>query len=203
MPLPEVEAIRQTLQALHDQNVGYEEGAQFDAIGTDAGDQPRRFPQILRPRNYAPQLAKTKFHALANEMAREILGPQAKFSSDISFMKPALIGAATPWHRDEAFHDPEFDRREVSFWLALQSTDQSNSCMEFMPGSHHGPVLRHDRSGGQHPRARFGVCRRLRCIESYRLPTASRRVYSSIRSDAPLHRAEHVGSATAGLWLDL
>ena len=63
-------------------------------------------------------------------------------------MKPALIGAATPWHQDEAFHDPEFDRWEVSFWLALQPTDQSNSCMTFLPGSHHGPVLRHDHPSG-------------------------------------------------------
>ena len=77
VPLPEVEAIRQILQTLHDRNVGYEEGAQFDAIGTDTDGQPRRFPQILRPRNYAPQLAKTEFHRLASKIAQEILGPQA------------------------------------------------------------------------------------------------------------------------------
>ena len=44
-------------------------------------------------------------------------------------MKPARIGEATPWHQDEAFQDPMFDYREVSFWLALQPVDEANSCM--------------------------------------------------------------------------
>jgi ectoine hydroxylase-related dioxygenase (phytanoyl-CoA dioxygenase family) len=54
-----------------------------------------------------------------------------------------MIGAATPWHQDEAFQDPANEYHELSFWLALQPTDRSNSCMEFIPQSHHRPVLPH------------------------------------------------------------
>ncbi len=148
VPLSEVEMIRRTLMALHDQNVGYKEGAQFDALGSDDGKEPKRFPQIMQPSNYAPSLRKTEFHKLAGAMAREILGPNAKFIGDLSMMKPAGIGAATPWHQDEAFFDPNFDHQQVTFWLALQETDQSNGCMEFLPGSHKGPVLLHGHPGG-------------------------------------------------------
>jgi hypothetical protein len=148
VPLSEVDEIRRILCSLHDRNVGYEEGAQFDSISPEDGDQPRRFPQLLHPRNFAPSLMKTEFFKRANLMAREILGENARFKADISLMKPAHIGAATPWHQDEAFLDPRFDYQEVSFWLALQLTDQSNSCLEFIPGSHNWPVLTHGYPNG-------------------------------------------------------
>jgi ectoine hydroxylase-related dioxygenase (phytanoyl-CoA dioxygenase family) len=32
---------------------------------------------------------------------------------------------------------------EVNFWLALQPTDETNGCIAYIPGSHHGPVLWH------------------------------------------------------------
>jgi hypothetical protein len=143
-----VKAIRETLLQLHKQNVGYEEGAQYDALGKDDGSEPRRFPQLMHPRNFAPWLRQTRFHAIAAEMAREILGGDVRFKADISMLKPAVVGPATPWHQDEAFHDPRYDSREVSFWLALQPTDKANSCMEFLPGSHLGPVLKHGYPAG-------------------------------------------------------
>jgi ectoine hydroxylase-related dioxygenase (phytanoyl-CoA dioxygenase family) len=63
-------------------------------------------------------------------------------------MKPARIGETTPWHQDEAFQDPAFTYNEVSFWLALQPTDETNSCMAYIPGSHRGEVLPHGFPGG-------------------------------------------------------
>ena len=149
-PRQEVETIRQTLEALHHKNVGFKEGAQFDAASADVDGEPRRFPQILQPGNYAPALRETAFFRTASAIATQLLGPQARFCADISFLKPARSGAETAWHQDEAFHDPLFDRRELSFWLALQPTDRSNSCMEFLPGSHNWPVLMHGPLGGDH-----------------------------------------------------
>jgi hypothetical protein len=150
VPLSEVEMIRRTLIKLYEQNTGFKEGNQFDALGLDDANAPKRFPQILRPSNYAPSLKKTTFHRLANEMAREVLGPGAEFSADMALFKPPGSGAATPWHQDEAFRDPDFDYQQLTFWLALQKTDQSNGCMEFIPGSHEGPILRHGPPGGDY-----------------------------------------------------
>ncbi|HXT82497.1 MAG TPA: phytanoyl-CoA dioxygenase family protein [Acetobacteraceae bacterium] len=144
----EIEMLRRTLLTLHETNAGFAEGALFDAIGVDDGKEPRRFPQILHPRSFAPQLVDTQFFRTAQAIAVQLLGGQVRFKADISLLKPANIGAATPWHQDEAFQDPAFEYHELSFWLALQPTDRSNSCMEYLPGSHHGPVLAHGFPGG-------------------------------------------------------
>jgi hypothetical protein len=139
----DIAGLRKTLAALHDENVGFDEGALFDAAGVDDGSTPARFPQILHPRSFAPELIGNRFYQQARVIAEQLLGSEVRFKADISLMKPARIGATTPWHQDEAFQDPAFDYEEVSFWLALQPVDESNSCMAYIPGSHKGPVLPH------------------------------------------------------------
>ncbi|HEY0181228.1 MAG TPA: phytanoyl-CoA dioxygenase family protein [Rhodopila sp.] len=144
----DIAMLRRTLADLHQQNVGYEEGALFDAMGVDDGSAPARFPQILHPRSFAPTLVDNSFYQMARGMAEQLLGSEVRFKADISLMKPARIGEATPWHQDEAFQDPAFDYEEISFWLSLQPVDESNSCMAYVPRSHMGPVLPHGFPGG-------------------------------------------------------
>lgn len=120
----------------------------FDAMGVDDGSTPARFPQILHPRNFAPELIDTPWFRTAHAIAEQLLGPGVRFKADISLMKPARIGEATPWHQDEAFQDPSMEYNEISFWLALQPVDENNSCMAYIPGSHKGPVLPHGFPGG-------------------------------------------------------
>ncbi len=148
LPAPDIAALRDILKALHNNNVGFEEGALFDAMGIDDGSAPARFPQILHPRSFAPELIGNGFYRLARGIAEQILGSEVRFKADISLMKPARIGGATPWHQDEAFQDPAFDYQEISFWLALQPVDELNSCMAYVPGSQNGPVLPHGFPGG-------------------------------------------------------
>jgi hypothetical protein len=143
IPPNEIAALRGILAGLHSDNVGFEEGALFDAMGVDDGSGPARFPQILHPRSFAPALTGNSFFQMARGIAEQLLGSTVRFKADISLMKPARIGGATPWHQDEAFQDPAFDYEEVSFWLALQPVDQDNSCMAYIPGTHKGPVLPH------------------------------------------------------------
>jgi hypothetical protein len=138
-----IATLRETLTSLHDAKAGFEEGALFDALGVDDGSEPARFPQILHPRSFAPALVGNDFYHLARGIAEQLLGTGVRFKADISLMKPAQIGVATPWHQDEAFQDPAFDYDEVSFWLALQPVDKTNSCMAYVPGSQTGPVLPH------------------------------------------------------------
>jgi hypothetical protein len=148
LPQPEIAALRETLARLHEENTGFEEGAMYDALGVDDGSGPARFPQILHPRSFAPELVDSNFFQLARGMAEQILGGAVRFKADLSLMKPALVGDPTPWHQDEAFQDPSFDYEEVSFWLALQPVDKANSCMAYLPGTHKGPVLPHGFLGG-------------------------------------------------------
>jgi Phytanoyl-CoA dioxygenase (PhyH) len=148
LPAHDIAALREILVTLHSEKVGFEEGALFDAMGVDDGSEPARFPQILHPRSFAPELIGSSFYRTARAMAEQILGDGVRFKADISLMKPARIGEATPWHQDEAFQDPAFEYAEVSFWLALQPVDEANSCMAYFPGSHKDPVLPHGFPGG-------------------------------------------------------
>jgi hypothetical protein len=144
----DIAVLREILVTLHAEKVGFEEGALFDAMGVDDGSEPARFPQILHPRSFAPELIGNSFYRMARDIAEQILGGGVRFKADISLMKPAWIGEATPWHQDEAFQDPAFDYQEVSFWLALQPVNEASSCMAYLPGSHKGPVLPHGFPGG-------------------------------------------------------
>lgn len=139
----EIALLRASLSRLHEEKRGFKEGLSFDAMGIDDGVANARFPQILHPRAFAPELMNTGFFQMAQAIAIQLLGPNARFKADISLMKPARIGEVTPWHQDEAFADPAFEYSEVSFWLALQPVDESNSCMCYAPGTHRGPVLPH------------------------------------------------------------
>jgi hypothetical protein len=161
LPASDIAALRDTLARLHDAKVGFTEGALFDATGVDDGSEPARFPQIMHPRSFAPNLTESSFYRMARAMAEQLLGGAVRFKADISLLKPARIGDATPWHQDEAFQDPAYDYQEVSFWLALQPVDEANSCMAYVPGSHLGPVLPHGFPGGD-PRIHA-----LECIDGF------------------------------------
>ena len=49
----------------------------------------------------------------------------------------------TAWHQDEAFYARYTNYRAVTVWMPLQPVGERNGCMEFIPGSHHGPVKPH------------------------------------------------------------
>jgi hypothetical protein len=146
-PRHEVGLIRTLLEPLFATKAGYREGAQFDLVADDLGDAPR-LPQIINPHHYAASLRETQFYQTAFGIARQLLGPQARFSDDHVLLKPAHTGAPTPWHQDEAFRNPRYDYQEISIWLALQPVDRVNGCMEFIPDSQLGPVLPHRSPGG-------------------------------------------------------
>lgn len=144
----EVEALKGLLQTLFAAGAGYNEGAQFDLVGSDDSVTQPMLPQIINPSNYARELLRSSFFKTASEIAHQLLGPHARFSDDHVLMKPAKTGAATPWHQDEAFRDPRYETREISIWLALQPVDRRNGCMEFIPGSNLGEVLPHRSPNG-------------------------------------------------------
>ena len=139
----EVERMKSILAEMFARKVGLAEGAQFNLVGGKGQADDAQFPQIINPHNYAAELRRTRYHDAATAIAREILGPQARFADDHVLMKPALVGPVTPWHQDEAFRDPSFRYNEISVWLALQPVDRNNGCMEFIAGSNLGEVLPH------------------------------------------------------------
>lgn len=136
--------LRTILEALFDKRAGEREGA-YGELATPKDNQPNS-PQIILPVNYAPDLHKTACYESAFLLARQILGADAHFVIDLAIMKRPHDGVATPWHQDLAFKDPRFAYQEVTIWVALQETDETSGCLKFIPGTHTGAVLDHQRT---------------------------------------------------------
>ena len=122
--------------------VGWEQGNQFDLAGDDVG-QPK-LPQILSPSRYVPELENTLYRANARIIAHQLLGPSIQDQiGEHMIYKPPYIGAATPWHQDQAYHNPTQFFRNVNFWLSLDDTTVDSGCLQFVLGSHKLDVLPH------------------------------------------------------------
>jgi ectoine hydroxylase-related dioxygenase (phytanoyl-CoA dioxygenase family) len=147
IPALETARLGEILLNLHEKRIGFDEGALFDAEGLDDGAD-QRFPQILNPRLFAPELEKSEYFRVGSSIAKQILGETARLRVDITFLKPPHVGSPTRWHQDIAFGNPMYDWNQLTIWLALTPADATNSCMSFVPGSHNLPVLDHRPVGG-------------------------------------------------------
>jgi len=133
--IAEVRRIRPIYDRLFRQRYGWDMGEQFDLATDESGGEPR-LPQLLQPSKYAPELPATNFLENARAIARQIYGDELKptFAEHMIY-KPARVGAATPWHQDEAYGDPNRNFRNITFWLTLDDASIDSGCMQFVPGS--------------------------------------------------------------------
>jgi ectoine hydroxylase-related dioxygenase (phytanoyl-CoA dioxygenase family) len=139
----EVEMMRVAYDRIFAQNAGRETGAQFDLAGTDEDGKQAALPQILGPEKFAPELWDTLARANALQICRQLLGDDVEPQGSHAIFKPAKHGATTPWHQDESYWNPDMQYRSMSVWLPLQDVDESNGCMQFIPGSHRLEIAMH------------------------------------------------------------
>lgn len=149
----EVGRLRVVYERLFNENVGYERGLQLDLVSSDdAAAKTPKLSQILNPAELAPELRETLVRKNALSVAQQLLGADAVPWFEHAICKPALHGAATPWHQDEAHrNDTGVAYRQISIWVPLQEATIENGCMRYIPGSNRGPVLEH-RSPNNDPR---------------------------------------------------
>jgi len=139
----EVEWIKERYDRLFKDRAGRETGEQFDLAGTDEEGKEAVLPQILSPSKHIPEFKETRYCSNALAIAKQLLGPEARFQFDHAILKPARFGAETPWHQDEAYWDAGLNYNAVEFWMPLQPATLENGCMWFLPGSHKGEVRTH------------------------------------------------------------
>jgi ectoine hydroxylase-related dioxygenase (phytanoyl-CoA dioxygenase family) len=156
-PAEEVAGIRKILQDLVDRRAGEKEGSFFDTMEGSNSRGVRRSIQINNPSLYHRQLLETKYVRNATRIAQQLLSPQCILLSDFLLLKPANVGAGTPWHQDEAYSDPEYDHAQLTFWMPLQDVGPQDGCMIYLPGSHLMGVLEH-RSLNNDPRTHAFEC---------------------------------------------
>ncbi|WP_082854920.1 phytanoyl-CoA dioxygenase family protein [Paraburkholderia phytofirmans] len=144
----EIAELRSICEQLIFAGTGAQEGALFDFVGENPLASTA-LTQLLTPSNFNPRLRRMDYHKRLDSLAKQILGPRARIAGDHLFYKPPIAGPETPWHQDEAFHDPRFSYQEVSFWLPLQPATVENGCLRFIPGSHLWGVQPHRKLAGK------------------------------------------------------
>lgn len=147
----EIERIRDIYDRLFAERAGRDVGDQFDLATPDEDNGPQLLPQIMDPVKYAPELEDTLFRANSFVIAAQLLGPELEYFVEHAIRKPPAIGAATPWHQDEAYWDPAVEYNSLSIWMPLQEATVENGCMQFIPGTYKMDVFPHH-SIGHDPR---------------------------------------------------
>jgi hypothetical protein len=106
-------------------------------------------PQIIGPEARFPELRRTAVFRNGRLLAAQLLGVDAASVRGWGHMirKPARVGAALPWHQDEAYWDPAFDYRALGCWMPLDPATRESGCMRFIAGSHRGEVRVHRHLG--------------------------------------------------------
>ena len=69
------------------------------------------------------------------DMIEQVLGPNIAIWNSSFFAKPAKVGTRTPWHQDGEYW-PIRPLATCSVWIAVDDADESNGCLQFLPGSH-------------------------------------------------------------------
>ena len=138
----ELVTIREIYDRLFAERSGREEGNQFDLAGSDDDENVAKLPQILGPSRYAPELNDLFFKRNAKHVAAQLLGAECS-GGDHAILKPAKVGASTPWHQDEAYWSPELIYNSLSIWMPLQDATEESGCMQFVPRSHNQGIVEH------------------------------------------------------------
>lgn len=148
----EIAWLRALFERMFSERRGWDAGDLFDMIGPDSAEQELALPQLLRPSLYEPLLRQTMLASSARSIAEQILGPKLENDLEHAIRKPALNGAATPWHQDDAFHRKGSGVLEsISIWMPLQDVTVASGCMRYIRGSNLGPLVPH-RSPRNDPR---------------------------------------------------
>ncbi len=145
----EVIWLRDIVDRLVATRAGLAEGLQQDLVGNGTTVGAASLPQIMAPHTLAPELLGARFLSRAAELGRALLGDDAVTTIAMCIVKPALVGAETPWHQDAAYWDRAdtdgrpLRHRAASIWIPLQPAARANGCLEFVAGSHLGGVVAH------------------------------------------------------------
>lgn len=139
----EVRAMRTLYDELFANKAGRDVGDHFDLAGADDDDTPAVLQQILNPSQYAPAFGELACLKTALAAATQFLGAGTEAQGNHAILKPAGMGAATPWHQDESYWSPDLAYNALSVWIPLQDATLENGCMHFIPGSHRSEVVPH------------------------------------------------------------
>ncbi len=142
----ELEWLTEVFLAVLDDNAGtgvFEPGREVGQVA------PPQIQQSIAPELRIPELLETTFRRNARHFAAALLKvPEDDLTSwGHMLRKPARSNRPAPWHQDQAYWRPELDYHAIGSWLPLHEVTVERGCMQFIPGSHKGPLHQHGFSG--------------------------------------------------------
>ena len=73
--------------------------------------------------------------------ASQLLGGPVRFWHDQLFCKPAHHGGVVAWHQDYSYWTRTEPMAHLTCWIPLDDADESNGCIQYVPGSHRWDLL--------------------------------------------------------------
>jgi len=107
-------------------------------VGKDG--MPRWIDHPVRQRRVFERLARNPKLVAAVEA---LVGPGVDVYFSQIFFKPPLGGSPKPAHQDNFYAGPNNPEGLVTAWIALDGATTENGCLQFVDGSHRGPVYPH------------------------------------------------------------
>jgi ectoine hydroxylase-related dioxygenase (phytanoyl-CoA dioxygenase family) len=105
--------------------------------------------QLAHPSQHLPGWRGHAYFRNALAAARELLGEDQGYFYDQIIFKPPHTPGETHWHQDAGYwSDGPANVRALTCWLSLGRAFPENGGMQFIPGSHLGPVLEHHALAG-------------------------------------------------------
>ncbi len=74
------------------------------------------------------------------DIVEQFIGPDLGLFASHYIAKPPLIGKAVPWHQDGSYW-PLDPMKVITFWLALDRSDDENGCLKVLPRTHHENLM--------------------------------------------------------------
>ncbi len=107
--------------------------------------------QLACPSQHIPGWPQHEYFLKALAVAKQLAGDEQNYAYDQIIFKPPHSNGPTAWHQDAAYWGSDTDpsTRAVTCWLALGPAFLENGCMQFVPGSHLGPLQPHHSIAGE------------------------------------------------------
>lgn len=83
-----------------------------------------------------PWIVTSRFRTWAARFGGLLMNQDMEFWYEQFLGKPPGIGAATPWHQDEAYWGRTLRDKGITCWTAFHHVGPENGCMHFVRGGH-------------------------------------------------------------------
>jgi len=142
----EIAKIKEEIEGLHgrvDENQPEGVGISWEEFEDET--LPRRIRQLMHSEVVSGGLNRALRCNAMLDIIENLIGPNISLYHSKLLMKAARDGTAIPWHQDYAYWKKENNKPlMVNCQIAIDSSDEENGSIQFVPGSHKWGLQEHE-----------------------------------------------------------